>query len=85
MVSKRPERFKLLELSFRVLNRLWHCHDLATVAGSKFFSAKESSIRFGDRVVGIVLYGEYFFVQQSIAFLAVPVKAVGLLLAPLPF
>jgi hypothetical protein len=75
------ERFERLEQVLKTR----YCHDLAAVAGSKFFAAKESSVRFGDRVVGIVIDGERFFVEQSIAFLAVPVKAVDLVLAPLTF
>jgi hypothetical protein len=75
------ERFERLEQVLKIRRY----HDLAASAGSKFFAAKESSVRFGDRVVRIILHCEGFFVEQSIAFLAVPVKAVDLVLAPLSF
>ena len=82
--SERLNNLNVLNVK-RSVQTIRYCHDLAASAGSKFFAAKEFIVRFGDRVVGIVLHGERFFVEQSIAFLAVPVKAVSLALAPLPF
>jgi hypothetical protein len=64
--------------------RLDRRHDIAAfLTGSKILVAKEALICLGDGILSVIAHNEALFVQKSIAFAAVPVKAIDFAFASL--
>jgi len=64
--------------------RLRRGHDIAAfLTGSKILVAEEALICLGDGILSVIVHNEALFVQESVAFAAVPVKAIDFACASL--
>src|SRR5262245_45757872 len=80
---RRCSKPRVLDLKLRARTSCRR-HDIAAfLTGSKILVAEEVLVCLGNRILGVIAHYEALFMQQSVAFPAVPVKAVDLSFAPL--